>query len=547
MRLSRLLVPTLRDAPAEAETPGQRVLIRGGYLRTRAAGVVQLLPLGRRLVRRLAGELVAALEAQGAEECALAPDPADVPGDALLRLASTTVRSYRQLPRRLWQTRRDLRERERAGPGLFELRDTEVLEAFALGIDPASLEEPCEQLLAAVRRTLGVLGVEALEGRAAAWARGGVAARVLFVEEATAREALLVCRPCRRAHEATVVPRPPPTAAPEGGEDLVEVATPGCTTIPSLAGFLGIPEEHIAKAVLLTREDGGLVCAVVPGTAQASLEKIAAATGARSLRAATEAEIRAAGAVPGYASPVGLRGPCEVLLDPQIAAGARWVAGANREGFHLRNVDPRRDLAGVVADLCEAVPGTACPDCGAGLEEARGVVLGTLTRLGTALAASLAATAQDAGGGVAPLAAACLRLDLYALVGALAEVRGDGERPGCWSPAAAPFQVHLVSLAREEDACAAEAARLEARMEGMGLRVLHDDRQARAGEKFADADLVGAPVRVTLGPKGLAQRQAEVKDMAAGEVLPTRLDLVADRVMAILERARAAPELPGDG
>jgi prolyl-tRNA synthetase len=436
-----------------------------------------------------------------------------------LEVAAGLVRSYRQLPRVLAARRARWRDLERTGPGLFALRETRVVEALALEGDGERLQGLMRELEAGLLRALRGAGAAPLVGPASPTLHGGVAATGMWLPHPAGPEELLMCRGCGHVAAADVLVRVDGGgAAPEEDGAPVEVATPDQTSIEEVARFLDVPVEATAKAVFFANEGGRLVFAVVRGDEEVAEPKLARAVGARALRPASDEEIRAAGAVPGYASPIGLGPEVAVVVGPRVAHGGGLIGGANREGYHLQGLRFGRDYSGEVADITRARLVDACPECGERqLEPVAAVPVAGVVDLGDA-AEALGGRVQPENGKPAPPHAGVAWVDLLALLGGLGEERipPAGGPPGPWPVGAAPVDVHLVSLAGKDEDCRAAAEDLARALGDEGLTVALDDRPGGAGAKFADAELLGAPLWVVLGPRGLRDGVAELRDPGEG-------------------------------
>lgn len=525
MRMSTALLTTLRDAPAEAELPGQQLLLRAGFVHALAPGAHALLPLGRRSLHRIEGLARQAVEEIGSQEITL-PRPESA---AVLALAQRGVSSYRQLPQRLYQVYVARGAEARPRRGLFGSQDAQVVEVYALDAAAESLAQhrlEVRRALLAVLRRAGLDGVTAEAGRCR---------EALVVPLAVGDEEVLRCSGCgyTALRSFATARRPAPPAEP--ALPVEKVATPGCKTIAELATFLGVPHSRTAKAVFYVAagEAGSpdrFVFAVVRGDTEVSEAKLAQAVAALRLRPATEAEIRAVGAEPGYGSPVGVRGAL-VVVDELAAQSPNLVAGANEPGYHLRNVNLGRDYAAdLVVDIVLASAGDECPRCSAALQSLPAAALGTMEELGTQPAEAVGALFQAEDGQRRPFALLTARLDLTRALAAVAEVHRD-EQGLRWPAAVAPAAVHLVVLPRKAPEAVAAAEQLYADLRRAGLEVLYDDREDPSpGVKFNDADLIGLPLRITVGARSLQEGGVDLKrrDQAERRLVP--LDQVLEAV-----------------
>jgi prolyl-tRNA synthetase len=487
MRYSDLFGKTRRDAPSEITDPARRLALRAGLMRVLDGGETVYLPLAARVLARMGTELRGGLHELGAQELRVrsAPDPS--------ALAAQEIQSYKQLPARLFW-----------------------FDAGATRFHVASIEENAN----AAEETLRHFA--AFADRFFEWmqvpnanAEDLESSRIWYTPASVGDLELLRCsNGDYTATSAAARPNKPPANA----EDLLalqEVATPHCDTIDSLAQFLGVPTRRTAKAVFYWAE-GKVIFAVVRGDLQIDEEKLRRALGLSKLRFATEDEIQRVGASPGYASPVGVR-DATIVVDDSISNSPNLVAGANREGFHLLNTNVPRDFEpAMITDIALARVGDLCPSGDGKLELARGI---SLARAGKP--SELEANFLDAGGRAQRPFGGDIEIDLAQALIAYVGVHCDAKGI-LWNGALAPFSVHIVVLNADKPEVAAALAIVTDELERAGVDYMLDDRAESAGVKFNDADLIGLPVRLTLGPRTVAQNAIEVKrrDESAGRVVP---------------------------
>ena len=508
MRMSHLFGTTLRDEPSGVSHPGQALLMRAGFLRELASGSFAYLPLGVRVLARIESLLRGALDDLGAQELAL-PASGGPDEDTLAVLCRSEVRSWRQLPRLL----------------VVPAGWPAPTRIFAVESDNDGLRERARTLLGVFRSVLADCGVPVGEAESEIGQDGTVSARLLVHDAAWGPDSFLRCAGCGYQAEpgAARFRRQPAAGEPRPSR---KVATPGCTTIEELAGFLGIERAQTAKAVFMMASPRGaagpgsagraetFVMAIVRGDREVSERKLAGLLRTARLRPAVEAEIRAVGAVPGYASPVGLAPGTTVIVDEEAALSANLAAGANEEGFHLLDTNIPRDYRPTrICDIAQAGPGDVCPECGAPLEPGRGVTLATLRSPGAGAAAGAAAAGPsflDRDGKARPLFIGTFEMALDRVLACAAAAHRD-ERGLVWPGALAPFDVHLVSLGAPGTAAGDAAERCERELASAGVEMLFDDRSESPGVKFADADLIGIPVRITASTKSLEAGGLELK------------------------------------
>ncbi len=553
MRLSHLFGHTLRENPAEAELPSHRLALRAGLIRPLAQGIYALLPTGWRVVRRIETIIRQEMDAIGGQEMLMPMvQPAELwqatgryqapsPGTALARfqdragrplvlgmtheevateLARQEIRSYRQLPCLIYQIQIKFRDEPRARGGLIRVREFIMKDAYSLDATPEDMAGAYGYIYAAYERIFERCGLEVLPVEAASGMMGGqVSHEFMFLNE-HGEDTLLRCDACGLAANAEGARIGLGPDRREVELPLEEVATPGHETIEDVARFLQVDRAQTLKAVFFVRaepgenesgpDDTGLVFAVIRGDLEVNVDKLSAALGGTALEPAADPVLRAAGLTPGYASPVGIR-DITVIADESVLAGSNYVAGANVEGYHLRNVNVPRDFQpDLVADIALARQGDPCPRCGASLGTSRAIEVGHIFQLGTRYAEALGATYLNEEGRATPLWMGSYGIGVGRLMACIMEQHHD-DHGLMWPPAVAPYDVHLVSLARPDTPVEQAAEALYADLQSSGLAVLYDDRPERAGVKFNDADLIGAPVRLTLSPRTHVEGEVEFK------------------------------------
>jgi prolyl-tRNA synthetase len=371
-------------------------------------------------------------------------------------------------------------------------------------------------------------------------------------------DTLLLCDQCGYAANRQIARFRKPAAEAEDPLPTEKVQTPHVNTIEALAQFLGVPKARTAKAVFMvaTVQEGEgqvdrFVFALVRGDMEVNETKLANAVKAKELRPAREEEIRAVGAVPGYASPVGLKDVL-IVVDDAVASSPNLVGGANEEGYHTRNLNLGRDYtASVVADIAAAGEGDACPNCGAALRTSRGVEVGNIFKLGTRYTDALGATFLDKDGQAKPVIMGSYGIGSGRLLACVAEHHRDADGLR-WPISVAPYHVHLVLLPDAGGNTAAVADQLYADLQAVGLEVLYDDRDERPGVKFKDADLMGMPLRVTVSERSLKQGGIELKRRDSDErggIVPlegavTRLRADVDGLFAEIRAGVVKMEYP---
>lgn len=552
MKLSRLFGTTLREAPTEAEVISHQLLLRAGFIRPLAAGIFSYLPLAQRTLVNIMRIIRAEMDAIGGQEISMpVVHPAELwqqtgrwdaigaemgrftdrnnramalamtHEEVVAALTKSEIRSYRQLPALVYQLQTKWRDDPRPRAGLIRVREFTMLDSYSLdatweGLD-AQYQAHYEAYFNIFRRCeLPVVAVQSDTGM-----MGGQMAHEYMYLTPIGEDSLLFCDSCGYSANRQAARFSRPTPAAEAPLPLERVATPHASSIAELAAFLNIPAARTAKAVFFMAEpaDGSpafLVFAVVRGDMEVNETKLANAVQARDLRPATDVEIRAIGAEPGYASPVGLRG-ARVVVDELIPASPNLVAGANEIGYHLRNVNYGRDFtADQVVDLAAATEGSPCPQCGAAMRLSRGVEVGNIFKLGTKYTDALECGFSDENGQIRPVIMGSYGIGVGRLLACIAEQHHD-ENGLCWPAEVAPYPVHLTLLSGKTGEPDAVAQALAAELTAAGLEPLFDDRAESAGVKFADADLIGLPLRITVSERALKQGGVEFKPRRASE------------------------------
>ena len=554
MRMSGLFGSTLREAPAGTEAASHQLLLRAGFIRPLGQGLFSYLPLARRSLTKLENILREEMNAIGGQEMTMpVAQPAEIwkttgrwasIGPELARfrdrrdrdmvlalsheevvadLCRTEIRSYRQLPRLVYHIQTKFRDDPRPRAGLIRVREFTMKDSYSLDADEEGLEKQYQAHYEAYFRIFRRFGLEVIAVGSDVGMMGGSGAHEYMYLSPVGEDTLVLCAACGYAANRQIARFRKPVAAAEEALPLQRVATPGARNIQELAEQLGVPPSKTAKVVFMMADQGDverLVLAVVRGDLEVNETKLAHAVGARDLRPATEAEIRAVGAVPGYASPIGLHDLDNVLvvLDDSVTSSPNLAAGANEEGWHYRDSNVPRDYTSEhVMDIANVRAGDACPSCGAPLHLERGVEVGNIFKLGTRYSKPVGASFLDAAGNEQPVVMGSYGIGVGRALACVAEQHHD-DRGLCWPVAVAPYQVHLVGL-RGSDAVVAEAAeRIYQQLEAAGVEVLYDDRDEPPGVQFADADLIGVPLRLTVSGRSLSKGGIELKPRTSAEL-----------------------------
>ncbi len=568
MKLSHHFGSTLREAPAGVEAISHQLLVRAGFIRQLGQGLFSYLPLAKRSLTKIENILREEMNAIGGQEMTMpVTHPAEVwqatgrwysIGPEMARfkdrkerdmvlamtheevvtdLCKTEIRSYRQLPQLVYHIQTKFRDDPRPRAGLIRVREFTMKDSYSLDQDEEGLDKQYRAHYQAYFNIFNRCGVPAIAVGSDVGMMGGSLAHEYMYLTPIGEDTLVLCRQCGYAANRQIARFAKSIPAPEALQPIEKVATPDCQSIESLANFLGVPKSKTAKAVFIiagheeegrTREE--FIFAVIRGDMEVNETKLSNVVKADWLRPATDEEIRAMGATPGYASPIGLRG-ITVVVDDAVPLSPNLVAGANDAGYHLLNTNIGRDYeATIIADLAAASDGDACINCGQPLYTSRGVEVGNIFKLGTRYSAAISATFLAADGTQKPIVMGSYGIGSGRLLACVAEEHHD-DKGLIWPIAVAPYQAHLVALGEVEAADRVYAALLQA-----GIEVLYDDRSESPGVKFADADLIGIPIRLTVSTKSLKSGGVEMKrrDRQEKEIVP-EANLIA-RVRTELER-----------
>lgn len=580
MRMSKLFSQTLREAPSEAEAASHQLLLRAGFIRPLAAGVFSYLPLARKAMNKIEAIIRQEMEAIGGQEITMpVVHPADIwketgrwyqidaemgrfkdrsgrdmvlamtHEEVIADLVRREVRSYRQLPLLLYHLQTKWRDDPRPRAGLIRVREFTMKDSYSLDADWEGLDRQYRSHYQAYFNIYHRCGLQVVAVKSDVGMMGGQMAHEFMYLTPIGEDTLLICEACGFSANRQIASFQKTLPGLEQALPIEKVATPECKSIAELAVFLEVPHSRTAKAVFLVavvnegqEQVERFVFAIVRGDMEVNETKLSNLIHARSLRPATEDEIRQVGAAPGYASPVGLRAekPGQgssfwVIVDDAVPASPNLVAGANEEGYHLRNVNYGRDYqADFVADIAAALEGDACPQCGEPLKAVRGVEVGNIFKLGTRYSDAMGCSYLDAEGQSKPVVMGSYGIGVGRLLACIAEQCHDADGL-IWPVSVAPYPVHLILLVGKSSADEAgqvreTAEQLYAGLLQAGLEALFDDRPESPGVKFKDADLIGLPLRLTVGERSLKAGGIEFKrrDRQEREIIP--LDQVIDRV-----------------
>ncbi len=564
---------TLREAPADAEMPSHQLMVRAAMIRPLGAGLYSLLPLGWRVIRKIEQIVREEMDAIGGQEMLMpVVHPSDIwersgrfheVGPEMVRLkdrggrdmvlamtheevvtdlVSTEINSYRQLPQIVYHIQTKFRDEPRARGGLVRVREFTMKDSYTLDTDAEALNTGYEKHAVAYDRIFTRIGLDFIKVGADVGMMGGSKSEEYMAFSPHGEDTLYICSAGDYAANKEVAEfrRDEPVA--EDQQPMEMIATPNTDTIASLAEFLDIPLSKTAKAVFFMGESGRFVFAVVRGDLDVNETKLRQATGEGTLTPATPEQIRAIGAEPGYGSPVGTAGAF-IVVDQSVRDTPNLVAGANKPGYHLKNVNVDRDFqADLVADIASAWEGAPCPVCGSPMKAARGIEVGNIFQLGTRYTEKMGATYLDKDGKAQPVVMGSYGIGIGRNAAAVVEQRHD-ERGIIWPVSIAPYHVSLLSLGKDAEVIEA-TDRLYDELQEAGVEVLYDDRTDRPGVKFTDAELIGNPIRLSISKRTLEANEVELRLRTESESEMVPMDQIVDRVQSILAElfAKLDPE-----
>ena len=536
MLASKLYSPTLREIPADAEISSHQYMLKAGLIRKSGGGLYSFLPLGRRVELKIEAIIREEMNNIGAQEIMMPiVQPAEIWHESgrwnaygpemfkledrhggqfclgptheelITTLVRNELRSYKQMPVTLWQMQNKYRDEIRPRFGLMRSREFVMKDGYSFDVDEEGLHKSYQDEYDAYTRIFTRCGLEFKQVEADSGQIGGNHSHE-FMALAQAGEAEIVsCSQCEYAADIEKATAPTLEMAAETAKDVELIETPNCATIEDLAQFLSIPLEKTIKAVAFTIDGEKTVLCMVRGDHSVNDVAVQNFVGGNAIEPATEDELKAHGLQPGYMSPIDADKPDNetffILVDPSAMAVPNGVTGANKAGYHYQNVNPARDFKDVtVASIRTMVEGDACPHCGAPIHVVRGIEVGQVFELGTKYSEALHATFLDQNGKAKPYVMGCYGIGVTRTIAAAIEQFHD-EHGIMWPVAIAPFEVAVVPVSTKDQDQVRIAEEIYGGLQAMKTDVLLDDRNERAGVKFNDADLIGYPVRVTVGKR----------------------------------------------
>ncbi|MCP4377358.1 MAG: proline--tRNA ligase [bacterium] len=573
MRYKKLLIPTTREVPADAEIPSHRLMIRAGYIRKVASGTYTYLLLGLRSLRKIMQIVREEMDASGAQEIlmpvvqplelwdrtgrsvdygetlatftdrhgrrnALAPTAEEV----CTHLASQELKSYKQLPVNLYQIGTKVRDEFRPRFGVLRSREFIMKDAYSFHITPECLDVTYRAMYDAYCRIFERCGVPYVIVEAESGEMGGSGSHQFTVPCENGEDVIVHTADNQYAANIEKAEVDPPSEVPARGSDSAEeVHTPEVGSIEAVCGFLGTQPAEMIKTLIYKANDDIVVC-LIRGDHELNIEKLTQATGGAHIEPADEAAIgELTGAGVGFAGPIGLADKAaKMYIDPWVASMCCGISGANKTDHHVKNVVPGRDfpLEGdnvSVIDIRNAVEGDSYG--GKELLFHRGIEVGQVFKLGTKYSKKLEATVDDENGNAAACIMGCYGIGINRILASAIEV--DNDKNGCILPIAiAPFEVEVVALNTDNESVFGKAEQIYNDLQSAGVDVLLDDRDARPGVKFKDADLIGIPLRVVVGERGLAEGNVEVKRRTDDKPTGVPLDQAVEKILEIVRELK---------
>jgi prolyl-tRNA synthetase len=572
MRWSNTFIPTLKEDPADAEVVSHKLLVRAGFVRQISRGLYDYLPLSLKVIRKIEAIVREEMNRAGAQELLLPiASPAELwqesgrwefYGKDLLRfkdrherdfclgptheevvtdLVRRVVRSYRELPFNLYQIQTKFRDEIRPRFGLMRGREFIMKDAYSFHVDVEDCRREYDNMFQAYKRIFSRCGLRFRPVEADTGAIGGSRSHEFQVLADSGEDAIVSCNQCEYAANVQKAEvrrrRPAGRDLSDVSPKLQKVATPGKKSVAEVAEFLKLAPEQFIKTLVYKTDNNEMVAVLVRGDHEINELKLQAVLGCQEVALADEAEVEAATQVaPGYLGPIGLS--LRTIADLSVQGMRGAVTGANESNAHYVDVDQERDFTpAAFADLRVAVAGDPCPRCEEGaLEAYRGIEVGQVFYLGKKYSESMGATYLDAEGRERPIEMGCYGIGVSRLVAAAIEQNHDSNGI-IWPFSLAPFQVLLLAINYKDQAVQEVSDRLYQELQKRGLEVLLDERDERPGVKFKDADLIGIPLRVTIGAKGLAKGCVELRWRVDGKTEDIAVDAAAQKIQTIVTQA----------
>ena len=563
MKVSNMLLSTLREVPAEAETTSHQLMLRAGLIRKLAAGVYSFLPLGHRVLNKVENIIREEMDAEGAQEVlmsALLPAEAyqasgrwEVFGPYMFRLkdrndrdfclgptheeiftdtVKACVKSYRQLPLTLYQIQTKYRDERRPRFGVMRSREFIMKDAYSFDMTQEGLDESYRKMYRAYCKAFDRMKLDYIVVDADSGAMGGSGSQEFMVKSDTGEDTIAYCAACGYAANVEKAECIPEQLAKEEAKPMVKIHTPKAGTIDELVSFLHTDSKHFAKTILYQAGEQ-VVAVMVRGDREVNEVKLINHLGINEQDlelASAETVQRVTGAAVGFAGPIGLSVP--VIADKEIMEMTNFIVGANETDYHYENVNPADFAPAAVIDVRTIAEGDVCPKCGKPIATTQGVEVGHIFKLGTKYTDALGCTCLDENGKPQSMIMGCYGIGVSRTIAAVIEQYSD-ENGIVWPVSVAPYQVLIVPVSMREEEQVTLAEEIYGKLRAKGIEVLMDDRAERVGVKFKDADLIGIPVRITVGKKA-GENIVEYKLRRGGEVIECGADEAVEKAAAFI-------------
>lgn len=566
MRLSKALISTLREVPAEAEIQSHKLMLRAGLMRKMASGVYNFMPLGLKVLKNIEDIVREEMDKTGAQEflaSALLPSElwkesgrwskfgpemfklkdrnerefclGPTHEEAFTDLARNEIKSYKQLPLNLYQIQTKYRDERRPRFGVMRSREFVMKDAYSFDKNYEGLDEAYNKMYAAYHEIFKRCGLTAKCVEADSGAMGGSGSAEFMIKSEIGEDEVAFCTECNYAANMEKAPAAPEACTKEELKPLNKVETPNVKTIEDLVGFFNTTSKKFAKT-LIFKADKNIVAVMVRGDREVNETKVINALGGaiEFEMADPETVFKATSAKVGFAGPIGIKVD-QLFIDNEVASMSNMIVGANETGYHYENANFERDFKGKVGDFRNAAEGDTCPKCGKPLTIARGIEVGHIFKLGTKYSEAMGANFIDENGESKPLIMGCYGIGINRTMAAIIEQNND-DNGIIWPISVAPYKVIIVPVVTKDEKQMAAANELYEKLKGLGIDVLIDDREERAGVKFKDADLIGIPIRVTVGKK-INEGMVEFKLRKEADIELVPFDSVIDKIKGIINQA----------
>lgn len=559
MKMSNMLVSTLREVPAEAEIESHKLMLRAGMMRKMASGIYNFMPLGLKVLKNVQSIVREEMDKSGAQEflaSALLPAELwkesgrwDAYGAEMFRLkdrndrefclgptheevftdiARNEIKSYKQLPVNLYQIQTKYRDERRPRFGVMRSREFVMKDAYSFDKDDAGLDISYNKMYEAYVNIFDRCGLNAKCVEADSGAIGGSNSAEFMVKSEVGEDDVVFCTACDYAANIEKAPSTPEMGEKEAMKDLSKIETPNTRTIEDLVKFFNTSEKNFAKT-LIYKADGKIVAVMIRGDREVNETKVSNAVGGATEfeMADVESVMKATGAQVGFAGPIGIKVD-ELLVDIEVANMFNFIVGANETGYHYENVNYGRDFEGKVGDYRNITVGEKCPRCGETITIARGTEVGHIFKLGTKYSEAMNATFIDENGESKPFVMGCYGIGVTRTMASIIEQHHD-ENGIIWPLSVAPYHVSLIPVNIKDEVQMKVSGEMYQKLRAAGVDVIMDDRNERAGVKFKDSDLMGIPMRVTIGKK-TGEGQVEFKLRNSSDIETINIEDVYNKV-----------------